>query len=201
MTKPPPSSGMPRISSTVPFGRVRSKTCAFPSCASRSRRVGSDPAEARRWRDKLRQQVGDEADDYVLLLDMLTEATGKKAPNVKGVIDGKPFRLSDHAGKVIVLRFGASWCGHCAVMNPRLKALSQKYDPRTFAVVDVDGRLNLDEPGSLRVDGRTLQQIRTDLAALAQCSPERVKVSLAAASVRPSRALKPITKSHFCQLT
>ena len=49
------------------------------------------------------------------------------------------------------------------------------------AVVDVDGRLPLAEPGNPRVDGRTLQQIRDDLAALAGCPPERVSVSLAAA--------------------
>jgi len=48
------------------------------------------------------------------------------------------------------------------------------------AVVDVDGRLPLEQPGNPRVDGRTLEQIRTDLAELANCSPERVNVSLAA---------------------
>ena len=48
------------------------------------------------------------------------------------------------------------------------------------AVVDVDGRLPLQLPGNPRVDGRTLDQIRADLATLAGCSPERVSVSLAA---------------------
>jgi polysaccharide biosynthesis/export protein len=49
-----------------------------------------------------------------------------------------------------------------------------------IAVVDVDGRLPLEHPGNPRVDGRTLQQIRDDLAALAGCDPEAVTVSLAA---------------------
>jgi protein involved in polysaccharide export with SLBB domain len=49
-----------------------------------------------------------------------------------------------------------------------------------IAVVDVDGRLPLEKPGNPRVDGRTLQQIRTDLAALARCPPEKVSVALAA---------------------
>lgn len=49
------------------------------------------------------------------------------------------------------------------------------------AVVDVDGRLPLSRPGGVRADGHTLAEIRTDLAALAGCSPERVAVSLAAA--------------------
>ncbi len=49
-----------------------------------------------------------------------------------------------------------------------------------LAVVDVDGRLPLERPGNPRVDGRTLGQIRADLAALAGCPPERVRVALAA---------------------
>lgn len=49
------------------------------------------------------------------------------------------------------------------------------------AVVDVDGRLQLAQPGSVRADGRTLAEIRTELAALAGCDPDRVTVTLAAA--------------------
>lgn len=49
------------------------------------------------------------------------------------------------------------------------------------AVVDVDGRLPLPRPGSVSADGRTLDEIRTDLAALADCPTERVTVTLAAA--------------------
>jgi len=48
------------------------------------------------------------------------------------------------------------------------------------AVVDVDGRLPLDEPGAPRVEGRTLEQVRHELAALASVVPERVSVTLAA---------------------
>lgn len=50
-----------------------------------------------------------------------------------------------------------------------------------IAVVDVDGRLPLARPGSVRADGRTLADVRNELAALAGCEPERVQVSLAAA--------------------
>ncbi len=55
------------------------------------------------------------------------------------------------------------------------------------AVVDVDGRLPLVLPGNPRADGRTLEQIRADLAALAGCVPDRVNVALAAA--RSSRVV------------
>jgi polysaccharide export outer membrane protein len=49
------------------------------------------------------------------------------------------------------------------------------------AVVDVDGRLPLEYPGKLQAEGRTLEEIRNDLATLARCSPDHVNVSLAAA--------------------
>jgi protein involved in polysaccharide export with SLBB domain len=48
------------------------------------------------------------------------------------------------------------------------------------AVVDVDGRLPLVEPGNPRVEGHTLEEIRAALARLAGCAPERVTVALAA---------------------
>ncbi len=100
--------------------------------------IPKDPAEAKTAREALRRQVGADADDYVLLADVLTGAEGKKVPNVKGVMDGKPFKLSDHAGKVVVLRFTAAWCGPCRAMNPGLQALVKKHDPKAFAFVDVD---------------------------------------------------------------
>jgi protein involved in polysaccharide export with SLBB domain len=60
-------------------------------------------------------------------------------------------------------------------------AFRDRPDWDAVVVVDVDGRLPLDQPGNPRVDGRTLKQIRDDLAALADCPPDRVSVSLAAA--------------------
>jgi protein involved in polysaccharide export with SLBB domain len=48
------------------------------------------------------------------------------------------------------------------------------------AVVDVDGRLPLEYPGSPLVDGLTLAEVRAELASLAGCPPERVNVWLAA---------------------
>lgn len=106
--------------------------------------IPKDAAEAKRCREKLREMVGNEAEDYVLLVDVLDGANGKKAPNVKGVIEGKPFKLSDHAGKVVVFRFTAAWCGTCREMNPQLQALTKKYDANAFAVVDVDIDKNSD---------------------------------------------------------
>ncbi|MBY0455939.1 MAG: hypothetical protein K2V38_01230 [Gemmataceae bacterium] len=48
-------------------------------------------------------------------------------------------------------------------------------------VVAVDGRLPLPEPGDVRADGRTLAEIKADLATQAGCDPSRVEVTLEAA--------------------
>jgi polysaccharide biosynthesis/export protein len=49
-----------------------------------------------------------------------------------------------------------------------------------LASVDLDGRLPLQSPGSPRVEGRTLDEVRGELAQLAGVTPERVEVKLAA---------------------
>ncbi len=50
-----------------------------------------------------------------------------------------------------------------------------------LASVDLDGRLPLERPGGLRAEGRTLEEVQVDLAALAGVHPDRVVVQLAAA--------------------
>ncbi|HEV3438970.1 MAG TPA: hypothetical protein VG122_16505 [Gemmata sp.] len=50
-----------------------------------------------------------------------------------------------------------------------------------LASVDLDGRLPLEYPGNPRVEGRTLDDIRFELAHMAGVAPERVIVRLAAA--------------------
>jgi thiol-disulfide isomerase/thioredoxin len=150
----------------------------------RGKGVPKDAPEAKKYREKLKEQAGGDADDYVLLVDVLDGATGKKIPEVKGVIDGKPFKLSDQAGKVVVFRFHATWCGPCRAMKPQLDALAKKYDAKSFAVVEVDIDQNpgllelwevesvprvylLDHTGVIRDRGGDLDKAVADLVAKA----------------------------------
>lgn len=50
-------------------------------------------------------------------------------------IDGKPFRLADLRGKVVLLDFWASWCAPCRASNPHLKELYAKYKDKGFEIV------------------------------------------------------------------
>lgn len=45
-------------------------------------------------------------------------------------VDGKPFKLSEYKGKVIIINMWASWCGPCRVETPELIKMSQEFKSR-----------------------------------------------------------------------
>jgi thiol-disulfide isomerase/thioredoxin len=55
---------------------------------------------------------------------------------------GRPVRLRDFRGRVVLLNFWATWCAPCRDEMPALQALAQELGPRGLAVVGV----NLKEP-------------------------------------------------------
>ncbi len=79
------------------------------------------------------------AQSLFLLRDL---AVGKPAPEVEGPdVDGKPLKLSDHRGKVVVLTFSVNMDGPCREAYPHYRALIERMKGRPFAILSV----NLDE--------------------------------------------------------
>jgi peroxiredoxin len=58
-------------------------------------------------------------------------------------IDGKPVKLSDYKGKVVLLNFWATWCGPCKIEIPWFMDFEQNYKDKSFAVLGI----SLDEDG------------------------------------------------------
>ena len=77
------------------------------------------------------------------LYDRRALAIGTPAPEVSGEdVDGKPMKLSDYRGKVVVLSFWATWCGPCMELVPRERDLVKKYEGRPFVLLGINGDEN-----------------------------------------------------------
>jgi thiol-disulfide isomerase/thioredoxin len=64
---------------------------------------------------------------------------GGVAPEITGTdLDGKPLKLSDHRGKVVVVVFWGSWCGPCMAMVPHEKELWAHNKDKPFALFGVN---------------------------------------------------------------
>lgn len=63
-------------------------------------------------------------------------AVGSPAPEFSlADLNGRPQRLADYRGRVVILNFWAPWCGPCRTQPPSLKRLLRKYGESNLAVL------------------------------------------------------------------
>jgi thiol-disulfide isomerase/thioredoxin len=75
----------------------------------------------------------------VLRLNLGTPEIGTLAPDfVLDDLTGKPVRLSDLRGSVVVINFWASWCDPCREEMPVLQAFYDQYADRGLVVLGVN---------------------------------------------------------------
>jgi thiol-disulfide isomerase/thioredoxin len=66
-------------------------------------------------------------------------AIGKTAPEITGEdLNGRPMKLSDFRGKVVVLDFWGDWCGPCRAMYPHERSLVKRLDGKPFALLGIN---------------------------------------------------------------
>jgi peroxiredoxin len=84
---------------------------------------------------------------------MRSLAVGQVAPEIEGRdIDGKPMKLSDYRGKVVVLCFWGAWCGPCMGMIPLEKALVERLQARPFALLGINSDSDRDKLRSVMAE-------------------------------------------------
>jgi len=73
-------------------------------------------------------------------------AIGKVAPEIEGTdIEGRPMKLSDHRGKVVVLTFWATWCGPCMAIVPHERSLVERLAGKPFVLLGINGDNDLEQ--------------------------------------------------------
>jgi thiol-disulfide isomerase/thioredoxin len=56
---------------------------------------------------------------------------GKAAPEIRlDMLEGGPFQLSEHRGKVVIIDFWATWCGWCMQSMPEIATMVEEFDGR-----------------------------------------------------------------------
>ena len=72
-------------------------------------------------------------------------AVGSVAPDMTfNSPDGKPLKLSDLRGQIVLIDFWASWCRPCRMENPNVVAAYKKFKDKGFTIYSV----SLDQDGS-----------------------------------------------------
>jgi thiol-disulfide isomerase/thioredoxin len=77
------------------------------------------------------------ADEHIKTIGALR--IGKPAPEIEGLdTDGKPLKLSDYWGKVVMLSVWGTWCPPCMKFVPHERKLADRMKGKPFALIGIN---------------------------------------------------------------
>lgn len=126
-----------KASAESAFERVLAEFCDVPQRAPTYSRTTAPVLESG---SPLLGRLAEQA-----LFKLRSLAIGQVAPAIVGEdCDGRPLRLKDYRGKVVVLCFSADWCGACVAQYPHYRALIERLKDQPFAMLQVNGDTSLE---------------------------------------------------------
>jgi len=74
------------------------------------------------------------------LFELQHLSVGRIAPELAGKdLDGKPMKLSDYRGKVVLLSFWGTWCAPCMALVPKERSLVERLEGKPFVLLGING--------------------------------------------------------------
>jgi thiol-disulfide isomerase/thioredoxin len=85
----------------------------------------------------------------------LNIGVGLPAPDIAGKdLDGVPFSLGEHKGKVVSLVFTGEWCGPCRSEYPYQRLMLELYKDRPFALLGVNSDAKVETARQGKIDAK-----------------------------------------------
>jgi acetyl esterase/lipase len=103
--------------------------------------------------------------------ELKSRGLGKLAPEIDGLdLDGRPMKLSEYRGKVVLLSYWATWCFPCMKLVPHERALATRLEGKPFVIVginsDTDAKALKNAITAEKITWRSFQDKRADKPAI-----------------------------------
>jgi len=122
-------------------------------------------SEEKKLIDEIREQLNEE-DDFINQDLEIGVNIGQLAPDfMTNTLAGQQIKLSDYAGKQVMLNFWATWCPPCQAEMPDMERLYQEHDIEILAVNITSTEASLEDVSQFVNDNELTFKIPIDLDA------------------------------------